>query len=271
MPEIAEVETIKNDLISSAVFGQKIVDVKVYASTLINEKKANFIKEIKNRYLVDVLRKGKNLIFDLDSLYLLVHLKMTGHIFLKDQKDRLEKHEHIVFDFENGKKLVYYDPRRFGKLLVQKDLSVLDKLGPDILSKDFIFDTFYEKLKIKRKKIKTLLLDQHFIAGLGNIYVDEVLFLAKMHPSKIALDISKKDAKNLFVSVKEITLKAIKNRGTSLGKSKSNFASIFEDFGNNQNHLLVHTKKRCPKCFLKIEKLKINQRTSHFCKRCQKI
>ncbi|NGX34099.1 MAG: Formamidopyrimidine-DNA glycosylase [Candidatus Anoxychlamydiales bacterium] len=269
MPEIVEVETIKNDLIRARILSQKIVDVKILKPSLINISKKAFVQKAKNSTLQNILRIGKYLIFDLKDKYLIIHLKMTGHIFLKDEDYILQKHEHIALIFENKKMLVYFDPRRFGKFYLRDDLSILNKLGCDILSKNFTFDTFYEKLKSKKKNIKTLLLDQNFIAGLGNIYVDEALFLAKIHPETFSQNLAKKKSQNLYSSIKKTISKAIKNRGTSLGNSRSNFSSIYEDFGNNQNHLLVHTKKTCPICFSKIKKIKVNQRTSHFCEKCQ--
>ncbi|NGX49134.1 MAG: Formamidopyrimidine-DNA glycosylase [Candidatus Anoxychlamydiales bacterium] len=269
MPEIAEVETIKNDLFKAKILSQKIVDVIIFKPSLINTSKKAFSQRVKNSRIINIKRVGKYLIFDLEGKFLIIHLRMTGHIFLKDQNHIFQKHEHIALVFENKKMLVYFDPRRFGKFYLKEDLSSLDKLGCDILSEKFTFDSFYEKLKSKKKNIKTLLLDQNFIAGLGNIYVDEALFLAKMHPEKISLDITKKNAKDLFLSIKKIIAKAIKNRGTSLGKSRSNFSSIYEDFGEHQNHLLVHTRKTCPICSSIIKKIKVSQRTSHFCEKCQ--
>lgn len=269
MPEIAEVETIKNDLIENKILSQKINDIKILKPSLINTSKKVFVEKLKGSTICNIRRYGKYLIFDLVDKYLVIHLKMTGHIFLKNQNHTLQKHEHIALILENKQKLVYFDPRRFGKLYLKEDLSFIDKLGQDILSTNFTFDCFYSKLKSKNKSIKTLLLDQNFIAGLGNIYVDETLFLAKIHPKRLGKSISEKKAKDLFVCIKKVILKAIKNRGTSLGKSKSNFSSIHEDFGENQNYLLVHTKKTCPNCSSDIKKIKINQRTSHFCEKCQ--
>lgn len=271
MPEIAEVETIKNDLLISGILGQRIKSVDILFTSIIEIQKSLFTKKIKNKVISQISRKGKYLIFDLGKLYLIIHLKMTGHLLLKDKNYILKKHELISLTFKNNKKLIFYDPRRFGKIYLRKNLNITNKLGPDILSKEFIFTDFYNKLKIKRKKIKTFLLDQNFIAGIGNIYADEVLFLAKIHPEIIAKKINKEKAKILFNSIKKVIKKAVKNRGTSLGTSKLNFTSIKGDFGLNQNHLLVHTKKICPICSMKIEKIKINQRTSYFCKKCQKL
>ncbi len=271
MPEIAEVETIKNDLLGSDILGQKIKNVDVFYPSIIEISKNEFIKKINNKIISNISRKGKYLIFDLGKLYLIIHLKMTGHLLLKDKNYILKKHELISFTFENSKKLIFFDPRRFGKIYLKKNLNILDKLGPDILSKDFLFDDFFKKLKTKKKKIKTLLLDQQFISGIGNIYADEILFLAKIHPQNISSKITKEKAKLLFSSIKKVVKKAIKNRGTSLGTSQLNYTSINGDFGTNQNQLLIHTKKNCPECISKIRKIKINQRSSYFCKKCQKL
>jgi len=272
MPEIAEIETIKNDLIASGILGHKIVNIQIYSFSILQKiTKQAFVNKLKNKTLLKIRRKGKYFIFDFKDLYLIIHLNMTGHIFLKDDTYKNQKHDHIIINFENQKKLIYFDPRRFGKFFLREDLSMLNKLGPDILLDEFVFDDFFVRLNKKSKKIKTLLLDQNFIAGLGNIYADEVLFEAKIHPEKIAKNIKRPKAKDLFYSILEVIKKAIHNRGTSLGLSKSNFSSINERFGTNQDYLLVHTKKTCPKCFSKINKIKINQRTSYYCKSCQKI
>lgn len=270
MPEIAEVETIKNDLIKSDVLSNKIINVEIFKTSLIKSSLDEFIKKSKNKKISNILRIGKYLIFDLGDLYLTIHLKMTGHIFLKNKTYHRKKHDHIIFHLDSNKKLIYFDPRRFGSISLKKELSFLDKLGPDILSKKFNFKSFYKDLKLKKQKIKALLLDQSFLAGLGNIYADEALFLAKIHPEKLPSQLKSKKAQDLFNSIKIVIKKAIKNRGTSLGTGRSNFSSIDEVFGLNQNHLLIHTKKTCPKCKRDVKKIKINQRTSHFCKNCQK-
>ncbi len=270
MPEIAEVETIKNDLLKAKILAQKIIDVKVLNPSLINVSKKEFIQRIKDSKIYNIERIGKYLIFDLNGNYLIIHLKMTGHIFLKDHIRTLRKHEHIAWIFENKKMLIYFDPRRFGTLYLKDELSILNKLGCDVLSKNLTFDFFYKILKSKKKNIKTLLLDQSFLAGLGNIYVNEALFLAKIHPKTLSIEINQKKAKNLFFSIKKIISTAIKNKGTTLEHSRSNFSSIYENFGRHQNHLLIYTKKTCPNCLSKTKKIKISQRMTYFCEKCQK-
>jgi len=270
MPEIVEVETIKNDLIrSNKILGHKIVNSTILSKSIVDKSAFKDFHKIKNKTIKRIDRIGKYLIFELDDLFMIVHLKMTGHIFLKDKNYELQKHDHLVINLDNGKELVYNDTRKFGKFYVKKDLSFLDVLGVDVLSKEFKFQDFYEILKTKRKKIKTLLMDQRLVAGLGNIYVDEVLFHAKIHPLKQALSLTCLEAKKLYLSIIAVIKKALKYRGTSLGKNKSNYSSIYEDFGFNQNHLLVHGKDKCPKCRRKVVKLKINGRTSYFCRHCQ--
>ncbi|MFA6118930.1 MAG: DNA-formamidopyrimidine glycosylase [Parachlamydiales bacterium] len=272
MPEIVEVETIKRDLENSKeVLRHKIIDIEVFSNSIIDKNSKNNLNLIKNKTIKNIQRIGKYLVFELDDLYLVVHLRMTGHIFLKDKKYINQKHDHLFLIFENNKKIVYFDPRRFGKFYVKSDLLFLKNLGSDVLSENFIFDEFYENLKTKNKKIKTLLLDQNFIAGLGNIYVDEVLFSAKINPLKLASSLKGAEALNLYNSIKDVVNSALIHRGTSLGKNRSNFSSINEDFGNNQKFLLIHTRKTCPGCKRDVEKIKISQRTSYYCKYCQKL
>jgi formamidopyrimidine-DNA glycosylase len=270
MPEIAEVETIKKDLNTSCILRQKIKSVDIQYSSILNLPKSEFTKILLGNSILDVSRLGKYLIFKLDGYYLIMHLKMTGHLLLKDKDYLLQKHELVYFTFENMKKLIYFDPRRFGRLYIKKDLSILEKIGVDVLSSDFTIDEFSKKLRKKNKVIKTLLLDQHFVAGIGNIYADEILFDAKINPKKLSSKIDEEKIKQLYLSIKKVILKAVENRGTSLGKSKLNYTSINGEFGSNQNHLMIHTKKICPKCKTLVTKIKINQRTSYFCKICQK-
>jgi len=272
MPEIAEVETVKNDLLKTRDYlGHKIIKIEVFSSNILHDIASDdFINKLQGKVLKNITRIGKYLIFHFAGFYLIIHLKMTGHIFSKDQHYQKQNHDHVILTFENKKKLIYFDPRKFGRFYIKTNLSFLDKLGVDILSKEFQVNTFLNKLKNKNKKIKSLLLDQNIFAGLGNIYVNESLFLAKIHPAKASGHISKKKLTNLYHAIKYVIDKAIENRGTSLGKSKSNFSSINEDAGQNQENLLIHTKKNCPVCSKKINKIKINQRTTYFCPFCQK-
>jgi formamidopyrimidine-DNA glycosylase len=272
MPEIVEVETIRYDLIKSkAIIGHKIKDITILSDSIIEKSSNKDIYKIKNQIIKNINRIGKYLIFELNDFFLIIHLKMTGHIFLKDKNYKLLKHDHAKIVLDNDKEIIYNDTRKFGKIFVKKDLSFLNKLGPDILKKDFSLKYFSKKLKEKNKKIKTLLLDQSFVSGIGNIYADEVLFHAKIDPEKLTKSFSDKNINTLYNSIKKVIKDALIHRGTSLGHNKSNFSSINEDFGKNQDHLLIHTKKICPKCKKKVSKIKINQRTSYYCKNCQKL
>ncbi|MBN2479605.1 MAG: bifunctional DNA-formamidopyrimidine glycosylase/DNA-(apurinic or apyrimidinic site) lyase [Parachlamydiales bacterium] len=271
MPELAELHTIAHDLKNAKIINQKILDIKVHTTSIIRPvKEIDFINSLKNLNILDIFRKGKYLVIKFIDKYLIIHLKMTGHIFLKEKSYAIQKHEHIEFILKNNK-LIYFDPRRFGRLYIVKNLDLFFKnIGPDALENNLPFEYFLKILKSKKLQIKALLLDQSILAGIGNIYADEILFNAKIHPETIANKISNNKIFDLYSSIEDVLKKAIINRGTTLGNSRSNFSSIYENKGQNQNHLMIFMQKICPICKKSVKKIKVAQRTSHFCQSCQK-
>ena len=235
---------------------------------------------IKGQTILNVFRRAKFIVLQLKDFYLLIHLRMTGHFFLRDlkgqNKNKPKKHEHIQIELDDGRVLIYEDIRRFGKFVLMKDKKelnkVLKKLGPEPLDQTFTFKTFFKKLKLKKSKIKPLLLDQQFLAGLGNIYANEALFLAQIHPEKIACKISENAALKLFTAIKIVLKEGIKNKGTSLGENYLHFCDLENHFGQHQNFLKVHDRKnkKCPVCKKAlIVKKQIAQRSAYFCPKCQ--
>ena len=273
MPELPEVETIRMDLVKNRVQNQIIKKINIIHSSIIRPLDAStFINELEDQVIQKILRKGKYLIFLLQDLYLVIHLKMTGHIFLKDHNYKLQKHEHLEIFLDNNIKLVYYDPRRFGRFYLTKNIDeLLNKIKYDAIVDPIPFDVFAWKLKSLNKNIKAALLDQTFIAGIGNIYADEILFSAGILPNLICKNLLDSQIKKLYESISDVLKRGIKNRGTSLGKNDSNFSSIFKEFGENQNHLFVYSQKNCKKCDSKIVKTKIAQRSTYFCIKCQTL
>ncbi len=269
MPELAEIETVKNDLKSAGIIGCKFISVDILDSKVIGKKSWNLSKSL-NQEILDVFRKGKYLVFQTTKYFLALHFKMTGHVFLKNKNYKRQKHEHLILHLDNDKKLIYYDPRKFGKIYLFNDLDDFFKnTGKDPF--EMSFADFQKAISTKNKNIKFLLLDQSIISGIGNIYVNEALYLAKIHPAKSSDIFSNKELKVLFASIKKVLSDGIKNKGTTLGSSRANFSSIHENRGNNQNHLLVHGKKngKCKMCKSLIKNIKIAQRSSYFCPKCQ--
>ena len=189
MPELPEVETVKENL-KKRLINTKINDVKVLYNNIIAYPDTNtFEKTLKNKKVKDITRRGKFIIFDLEDYYLLSHLRMEGKYFIKNKNDQINKHEHVIFDLDDGSELRYMDTRKFGKMYLIKKEDI-NKIGPlvklglepwdDKLTSRYLLD----KYKNKRLPIKTVLLDQSIIVGIGNIYADEILFLCKINPLK---------------------------------------------------------------------------------------
>jgi formamidopyrimidine-DNA glycosylase len=268
MPELCEIEVIKNDLLdhlkNEKILSFQILYDKIFSSSIS-------LDILKNQEIKNFSRKGKYLIFEVASYYLIFHLRMTGHIFLKDKSYKISKHDHFVINLSNEKKIIYYDPRKFGKIYLTKDKDLFfQKLAKDPFEINFL--EFLEKLKTLKKPIKQVLLDQSIISGIGNIYANEALYLSKIHPSKITKNLTKKNLEDLLFNTKKILSEGIKNKGCSLGNNRSNFSSIFETMGNHQNYLFAHKKENenCIFCKNKIIKLKLYQRSSYICSNCQK-
>lgn len=271
MPELPEVETVKNGLIKK-VKNRKIISCKVlWPGIIAYPDKENFIKEIKNQTIFDVSRRGKFLMFILDDYYLISHLRMEGKYFIKEPSDELSKHDHVIFTLDNQKELRYNDTRKFGKMhLVKKDelsLTPIAKLGYEPWDKDLTEDYLRTKLNNK-KAIKTLLLDQSIICGIGNIYADEILFLSRINPETKGENLTNKNLSDIIKYTKEVLEKAISLGGTTI----HTYTAVDGITGRFQQELLVHGKKgeTCPICQTKIEKIVVNQRGTYYCPHCQK-
>ncbi|MBR3897795.1 MAG: DNA-formamidopyrimidine glycosylase [Bacilli bacterium] len=269
MPELPEVETVRKAL-KRQVLGKKIISANVYWQNIIAYPEVKvFEKKIKNQTIKNIERYGKWLMFELSNYYLLSHLRMEGKYFIRDRNSPKEKHEHVIFNFEDGTDLRYNDTRKFGKMyLLNKnevfDVKPLSKLGLEPWDNNLT--TEYLKNKFKRKPIKTELLDQSIIVGIGNIYADEILFMSKINPVTIATELSKTDCQNIIDNTRKILSEAIEKGGTTI-KSYTSSEGVH---GRFQSHLLVHTKDKCPICQEKIDKITVGGRGTYYCKKCQK-
>lgn len=273
MPELPEVETVKESL-KLRLIGKKIKSVRILWDNIIAyPSKEEFAREIGDKTIIDVKRRGKFLLFDLDDYYLLSHLRMEGKYFFKHSSDEINKHEHVIFNLDDGEELRYMDTRKFGKMYLLKKDEIynnppLKDLGlepwDDNLTKDYLLN----KYKNKRLSIKTVLLDQSIIVGIGNIYADEILFLSKINPLKKCNLIDGDDCDNIIKYTREVLEKAIKMGGSTI----RTYSSVDGVHGLFQNELLVHGKDKgiCPNCSEKIEKIKVGGRGTYFCPMCQK-
>lgn len=276
MPELPEVETIVSDLRKQGVVGERVVDVSInWPRSIAIPSHQNFIKVIKGKKIVDIHRRAKYLVFELsDGYFLLIHLRMSGRLTLCKSSDQKSPHEHVILLLASGKDLRFHDTRKFGRCYLTKNIEdILGGLGPEPLSRQFKFDAFFNGLQSSKRGIKTLLLDQHFLAGLGNIYVDESLWDAEIHPESPACFLGQSQALNLYSSIKKILRRGVKNLGTSLGKSDANFYSIGKRRGRNQDQLKVFRRdgEPCLRCNQKITRKVVGQRGTHFCPRCQTL
>ena len=273
VPELPEVETVKESL-RLRLTGRRIKNVNViYDNIIAYPKVQDFINNIKNQRINDMHRRGKFILFDLDDYYLLSHLRMEGKYFFKNKDDEILKHEHVIFDLDNGEELRYMDTRKFGKMYLIKKEDI-DKIGPlkelglepwdDNLTSDYLL----EKYRKKRLPIKSVLLDQSIIVGIGNIYADEILFLCKINPLKKCNEITKKDAFNIIKYTKKVLEEAIKKGGTTI----RSYSSVDGVHGLFQEELLVHGRDngKCPICNTEIVKIRVGGRGTYYCPKCQK-
>ena len=273
VPELPEVETVKK-VLKSRLNALKVRDVFIHYDKMIKTSDADCFKgKVIGQTFVDVGRRGKYLIFELDDYNLLSHLRMEGKFFYGNDASIGDKHVHVEFLLCNGMKLRYEDVRKFGTFhLYEKGVTLestptFSVLGPEPWADEFNVDYVVEFLKGKKISIKSMLLSQKVVAGLGNIYADEVLFAANTHPMKRSGDLTHKEVKNVVHYTKEILSKAIQHKGTTI----RTFSSQHGQDGEFQNFLQVHTKKDdpCPSCGSRILKMKVGGRGTYYCAVCQ--
>lgn len=273
MPELPEVETVKETL-KRKVLGKTIDNVKVlYPNIIENMDSKDFCEKLKKQTIKDITRRGKWLIFHLDDYCLLSHLRMEGKYFLKSWDDEITRHQHVVFNFTDKTSLRYNDTRKFGRMyLVLKDkleeAKPIQELGLEPWDEKLDYKYLEEKYKSKRLPIKTVILDQGIITGIGNIYADEILFLSKINPYTPCNLLKKKDLENIIANTRTTLEKAISEGGTTIRSytSDEGITGLF------QNNLFVHCreKEECLVCKTKIEKTRIGGRGTYYCPKCQR-
>ena len=287
MPELPEVEIVKQSL-KKKIKDKKIINVLIRNRNLRFKLQNNFEKNLRNRIINEVSRVSKYLILILDNnKFCIIHLGMSGTIHLIDKIQKRKttnlsfyqtkilpkKHNHIEFLFSDFK-IIYNDPRRFGFFKIFNNKDKLDlyfnRLGPEALNTKFNVQYLKKNLKNKKKNIKNLLLDQKFVSGIGNIYANEILYYSKLNPNKIASKINSKEIKELVKFSKKVLMLAIKFGGSSIKDFKNTKGST----GKFQKEFKVYEKnnENCPrkKCYGKIIKIFISNRSTFFCNSCQK-
>lgn len=291
MPELPEVETIRRDVVKK-IINKKIKKVEVGYEKIIKSDLVLFKKILLHNFFSEADRIGKLLILKLGDKknYLLIHLKMTGQIIYASGKELIagghnlgkgkkipgigdslpNKHTHVIIDFQDKSKIYFNDFRKFGymKLVDKKELGKIKAdYGIEPLTEKFNFKNLKKVLNGRKTSIKAALLNQKLVSGLGNIYVDETLFMAKIRPDRLAGDLSDKEIKNIIRYADKIIEKAIKYRGTTF----SNYADTSGKRGNYTEFLKVFGKngQPCPACNGPIIKKRIAGRGTHFCPKCQ--
>ena len=274
MPELPEVETVKNSL-KELILNKKIINVEVYYEEMIkNIDKESFIDKLRNQKFIDIKRKGKFLIFILENISLVAHLRMEGKYLIKGLEPN-NKHEHIIFYLDSMETLRYVDTRKFGVIYLFETTNIEDleridplkKLGIEPISGLLTKEYLKEKYRKSNKPIKASLLDQTIISGIGNIYADEVCFMCKLNPLEKVSNLDDNDLENICKNSEFVLNKAINLGGTTI----RSFISSHEITGKFQNELLVHTKTYCPECKKKITKIFVTGRGTYFCENCQKL
>ncbi len=271
MPELPEVETVKEAL-KRKILNRKIVDVNVLYNNIVEYPKVtSFKEEIINETINDIKRRGKWLVFVLDNYYLLSHLRMEGKYNIRGKDEEITKHEHVIFYLDDNTSLRYNDTRKFGRMyLIKKEdfltCKPIKDLGLEPFSNELTKEYLKEKYKKLNKPIKTVILDQSIIVGIGNIYADEILFLSRINPLTLASELDDNDLDNIIKYTKEVLSSAIKSGGTTI----RSYTSEEGVHGRFQQNLLVHTKEICPVCNNKIEKIKVGSRGTYYCSNCQK-
>jgi formamidopyrimidine-DNA glycosylase len=274
MPELPEVQTVVDTLCKNRLPGRRITGATVYwPRSIADPEAADFCKSIRDRTILQITRRGKYIVFDLSGLTLLIHLRMTGRLNWEPKAKPVNTHEHVVLAVGETNTLRFEDTRKFGRLwLTPAPETILGPLGPEPLDEGFTVERFSSMLQSRNRQIKPLLLDQRFLAGLGNIYVDEALWKARIHPQRISSSLTPHEVRCLHGAISHVLLKGLKNMGTTLGTGRSSFHLPGSRTGGNAERLNVfrRTGKACKRCSGIVARIVVAQRSSHICPDCQK-
>ena len=267
MPELPEVETIRRNLRSSPLMGRTILGVDLrWPRTLAEPGPLQFADRIIGQTFVDIGRRGKFLVFTLSGDFLLVHLRMSGDLFLEPAGDPPASHHRLILLLDEGLRLAFNDTRKFGRVwLVSDPQTVFKNLGPEPLDPGFTPELLYQRLQSARRQLKPLLMDQTFLAGLGNIYTDEALHLAKLHPLMPSQRVTFTQAKRLWEAIRKALEEGIYRQGASIDW-------VYRG-GDFQNYLRAYGRAGlpCPVCGEPIVRLVVGQRGTHICPVCQTL
>ena len=271
MPELPEVETVVKTL-RKLILNKEIEKVNVYWDNIIAYPElSNFKNDVKGQKIVDINRRGKYILFNLTSKTLVSHLRMEGKYFVYDEFAEKDKHDHVIFDFKDDGQLHYNDTRKFGKMYLYDEneaLKILANVGLEPWDIKLTGTYLKKRAKNRRVTIKQFLLDQSIIAGIGNIYVNEILFLARLHPATIVNTISLLKFNEIVNITQDVLSQAIEQGGTTI----RSYTSSLGVTGLFQQNLKVHNLEgeNCEICNEQIIKITVAQRGTYLCPNCQR-
>lgn len=275
LPELPEVETVRKGL-EKLVLKATIESVDVYWNRIISGpiEPTEFKQNLMGEKIIEFDRRGKYIIIRFKQWALVSHLRMEGKYEVEESSTPLKKHTHVVFHLADGRDLRYLDVRKFGRMMLvplgdEFTATGIKLLGPEPTVEAFDEAAFYKNLQTKKRAIKPLLLDQKIVAGLGNIYVDEALFLAKINPLRTANSLRKIEVSQLHEAIIKVLGDAVEAGGTTI----RTYQNALGEAGSFQVKLSVYGKKGlpCVRCGTPIEKIKVAQRGTHFCPNCQRL
>lgn len=277
MPELPEVETIRRDL-EKEILGARVLDVKAEKpNPLRGISLPQFRKEVTGKKVEALRRRAKNLLLDLSGgRTIVLHLRLAGQLLLRKKGEPADRFVRLTFLLEEGRELRFADMRRFGTIdlweTTKVDEILNQKYGPEPLSPAFTVTTLENILQRKGGRIKVVLMDQKALAGIGNIYSDEILFAAGIHPLRSAKSLKREEMQKIYQAVQKILKEAIKRRGSS-GPQETEYRDIRGEKGEQQEHHQVYrrTGLPCPQCGTAIKRIKIGGRSGHYCPQCQPL
>jgi formamidopyrimidine-DNA glycosylase len=244
--------------------------IACWSPTIAFPTPKEFLRQITGRMVLSVGRRGKYVIIGLDDGFLLVHLKMSGRLQVVPATEPIDKHTHTLFELDDGRQLRFHDVRKFGRVYLVDDVAqVTGGLGPEPLADDFSPGDFRQLLTRRSGRLKSLLLNQQFLAGIGNIYADESLFVARLHPLRRADSLTPEEEARLYHAIRAVLGKAVAGRGTTL--DDGGFVDARGQAGSYQDQVVVYGEagEPCPVCGTTIERIVVGGRSTHFCPRCQ--
>ncbi|MEE9598946.1 MAG: bifunctional DNA-formamidopyrimidine glycosylase/DNA-(apurinic or apyrimidinic site) lyase [Anaerolineales bacterium] len=272
MPELPEVETFRRYLLqgyegSPSILGKKIRDADLlWEGSIASPTPDEFLERIKGQYITGIGRRGKNLLIRLSRDTLIIHLRMSGELIVEKQTEPQGKHYRVIINFDDKYRMAFNNIRKFGRLwLTDNPQEQLGNLGPEPLSDDFTGEDLHLILKSHNRQLKYFLLDQEMIAGIGNIYTDEALHRAKLHPTLKSDSLDSHQAQTLWESIREVLEEGIKNQGASIDWMYRG--------GDYQNYLSVYNLEGepCKTCKTPVARIKIAQRSTYYCPTCQSL